>query len=118
MHRSLEGRGLRILAFPCNQFGKQEPGDSEKIRKFVDSYDVKFDVFEKVDVNGKRASPVFLYLRANLPDILGSSIKWNFTKFLVDRDGKPVSRWSPASTPLALLPAIEALLEQPPSEIL
>lgn len=118
MHDSLHGRGLRILAFPCNSFGKQEPGDSEQIRKFVDSYHVRFDVFAKVEVNGKRAHPVFQYLRSHLSDVLGSSIKWNFTKFLTDRDGIPAKRFSPATTPLAMLPAIEELLERSGKEVL
>lgn len=113
LHDSLYERGLRILAFPCNQFGKQEPGDSRQIRAFVDSFGAKFDVFEKVDVNGKGAHPVFQFLRAHLSDVLGSTVKWNFTKFLTDRDGKPAKRFSPATSPLGMLPVIEALLDQP-----
>jgi glutathione peroxidase len=78
LHNELGGRGLRILAFPCNQFGKQEQGSADDIRKFVDGYGVKFDMFAKVDVNGKNAHPVFRFVRSHLSDVLGSSIKWNF----------------------------------------
>jgi len=106
----LYDRGLRILAFPCNQFGKQEPGTASDIRKFVDGYGVTFDVFAKVDVNGPRAHPVFRVLRTALPDVLGTSIKWNWTKFLTDREGRPVKRFSPSTNPLSIRPAIEALL--------
>ena len=89
LHDDLYARGLRILAFPCNQFGKQEPGSAEDIRSFADGYGVQFDMFAKVDVNGPHAHPVFQFLKSKLSDVLGSSIKWNWTKFLVDRDGTP-----------------------------
>jgi len=110
LHDALYARGLRILCFPCNQFGKQEQGGAEEIRAFADGYGVKFDMFAKIDVNGSDAHPVFRFLRKALPDILGSSIKWNWTKFLVDRDGKPIQRFSPPANPLSLKPAIEDLL--------
>lgn len=110
LHDALHARGLRILAFPCNQFGKQEPGSNEDIRKFADTYGVQFDIFTKVDVNGTNADPVFKFLRSKLSDVLGSSIKWNWTKFLCDRDGKPVKRFSPPWNPLSLQPEIEKLL--------
>lgn len=113
MHEDLYARGLRILAFPCNQFGKQEPGTAEEIRAFADGYGVQFDMFAKVDVNGPNAHPVFQFLKSRLGDVLGSSIKWNWTKFLVDRDGTPQRRFSPPTNPLSLRPAIEALLDKP-----
>ena len=112
LHEELYERGLRILCFPCNQFGKQEPGGPEEIRAFADGYGVQFDMFAKVDVNGRKAHPVFVFLRAHLSDVLGSSVKWNWTKFLCDRNGKPVERFSPPRNPLSLKPAIEELLKQ------
>lgn len=117
LHDDLYARGLRILAFPCNQFGKQEPGNAQEIRAFADGYGTQFDMFAKVDVNGPNAHPVFQFLKSHLSDVLGSSIKWNWTKFLVDRDGKPKRRFSPPANPLSLRPAIEALLDQPASPI-
>lgn len=113
MHEDLYARGLRILAFPCNQFGKQEPGSAEDIRAFADGYGAQFDIFAKTDVNGPNAHPVFQFLKSRLSDVLGSSIKWNWTKFLVDRDGTPQKRFSPPANPLSLRPAIEALLDKP-----
>ena len=103
-------RGFEILAFPSNQFGSQEPGTDDDIRKFADKYGVTFPMFTKINVNGKDADPVWRWLKANLTGLLGSSIKWNFTKFLLDREGKPVKRFSPATSPTALIPEIEALL--------
>lgn len=113
LHDALYARGLRILAFPCNQFGKQEPGTAEDIRQFADKFGAQFDIFEKVEVNGAAAHPVFKFVRSQLSDVLGSSIKWNFTKFLCDRDGKPVERFSPPRNPLSLQKKIEALLDRP-----
>ena len=114
LHDELHPRGLRILGFPCNQFGKQEPGTAQDIRAFADGYGVKFDLFAKVDVNGPHAHPVFQFVKSRVSDILGSSVKWNWTKFLVDRDGIPVSRFSPPTLD-ALRPAIEELLDRPPA---
>jgi glutathione peroxidase len=90
-----------VLGFPCNQFGAQEPGDSAEIRNFCDNrFDVGFPMFEKIDVNGKDAHPLFRYLKKQAPGILGSqAIKWNFTKFLIDRSGKPVKRFAPTTKP-------------------
>ena len=113
LHGRLYERGLRILAFPCNQFGKQEPGTAEQIREFADRYGVAFDMFAKVEVNGRNTHPVFRFLRAHLSDILGSTVKWNWTKFLCDRDGVPVQRFSPQVAPLSLQSAIEELLAKP-----
>jgi len=101
------------LAFPCNQFGKQEPGESEEIRAVADGYGVEFHMFEKVLVNGAGAHPVFAFLKARLSDVLGQSIKWNFTKFLIGKDGTPVARFSPPTAPLSFEKEIERLLAEP-----
>ncbi|WP_287790008.1 MULTISPECIES: glutathione peroxidase [Atlantibacter] len=93
-------RGLVVLGFPCNQFGKQEPGGADEIEQTCHiNYGVSFPMFEKVDVNGAAAHPVFRYLKQELPGVLGSRIKWNFTKFLIGRDGKPLKRFAPFTTP-------------------
>ena len=93
-------RGLVVLGFPCNQFGKQEPGGVDEIEQTCHiNYGVSFPMFEKVDVNGAAAHPVFRYLKQELPGVLGSRIKWNFTKFLIGRDGKPLKRFAPFTTP-------------------
>lgn len=92
--------GFTVLAFPCNQFGAQEPGTAAEIRKFADGYNVKFDVFEKCDVNGPNAHPVWVYLKSKQGGLLGDSIKWNFTKFLVDKNGQPVKRYGPMDDPI------------------
>lgn len=98
-----EGKGLRILGFPCNQFGSQEPGSEEEIKKFVtERYGVKFDMFSKIDVNGNNAHPLYKYLKAKQGGTLGDFIKWNFTKFLVNREGKPVKRYAPNTEPLSI----------------
>jgi glutathione peroxidase len=104
-------RGFAVLGFPCNQFGGQEPGDAGQIEQFCKSnYAVSFPMFAKIDVNGGAAHPLFQYLRGEKSGLLGSSIKWNFTKFLVDRSGKVVARHAPTTTPDALKKEIEALL--------
>lgn len=112
LHRQFHDRGLVVLGFPCNQFGAQEPGNAEEIASFCNlTYDVTFPMFEKVDVNGPDASPVFGWLKAEAPGLLGSKrIKWNFTKFLVDRQAKSVSRFAPTTKPAALRSEIEVLL--------
>jgi len=111
LHRELSPRGFAVLGFPCNQFGGQEPGDARQIAEFCDSrYDVSFPMFEKIDVNGANAHPLYNYLKKARTGLLGSSIKWNFTKFLVDRSGKVVARHAPTATPLGLKKDIEALL--------
>ena len=111
LHRELSPRGFAVLAFPCNQFGAQEPGDAKAIETFCETkYHVTFPMFAKIDVNGSRAHPLYDYLRAERSGLLGSSIKWNFTKFVVDRSGKVVSRHAPTVTPEALKREIEALL--------
>jgi glutathione peroxidase len=110
--RKYRDRGLAVLAFPCNQFGAQEPGDANEIAEFCTThYDVTFPVFAKTDVNGKHASPLFQQLKAQAPGVLGSeAIKWNFTKFLVDRGGKVVRRYAPNTKPEEIAGDIEALL--------
>jgi len=110
--RKYRERGFEVLAFPCNQFGGQEPGTPEEISSFCTlNYGVSFPVMDKVEVNGRGALPLFAWLKAAAPGILGSrGIKWNFTKFLVGRDGKVVRRYGPAQAPEAIDAAIAALL--------
>jgi glutathione peroxidase len=104
-------RGFSVLGFPCNQFGKQEPGDARQIEQFCSTnYAVTFPMFAKIDVNGGNAHPLYRYLKSERSGLLGSSIKWNFTKFLVDRSGKVVGRYAPTAKPEALTKEIEALL--------
>jgi glutathione peroxidase len=111
LHRELSPRGFAVLGFPCNQFGAQEPGDAKQIADFCESkYDVTFPMFAKIDVNGAGAHPLFSYLKGEKSGLLGSSIKWNFTKFLVDRSGKVIARHAPTATPHGLKKDIEALL--------
>ncbi len=112
LHRRYRDRGFAVLAFPCNQFGAQESGDAAEIARFCSlTYDVTFPVYAKVDVNGPDAAPLFEHLKAAAPGVLGSrAIKWNFTKFLVDRAGKVVKRFAPTTSPDAIAPEIEALL--------
>ncbi|GAA0337936.1 glutathione peroxidase [Sphingomonas oligophenolica] len=101
LHRRYADRGFEVLGFPCNQFGGQEPGDAAEIANFCTlSYDVTFPVFAKIDVNGDNADPLFERLKSEAPGLLGSkAIKWNFTKFLVDRSGKTVARYAPTTKP-------------------
>jgi len=104
-------RGFTVLGFPCNQFGRQEPGSAAQIQQFcAANYTVSFPMFDKIDVNGGDAHPLYQYLRSEKSGLLGSSIKWNFTKFLIDRSGKVVARHAPTTTPEALTREIEALL--------
>lgn len=111
LHKKYKDQGLKVLAFPCNQFGKQEPGSNEEIKNFCEiNYGVTFDVFEKVDVNGENTHPVFKYLKEQTGGILGKSIKWNFTKFLIDKDGNVIDRYAPTTTPLSLEGKIKELL--------
>ena len=111
LQREFSPRGFAVLGFPCNQFGGQEPGDARQIADFCESkYDVTFPMFSKIDVNGFDAHPLYDYLKKEKSGLLGPSIKWNFTKFLVDRAGKVVARHAPTTTPDALKKEIEALL--------
>jgi glutathione peroxidase len=112
LHRDYAQRGLTVLGFPCNQFGAQEPGNAEEIARFCSlTYDVTFPLMAKIDVNGSSAEPLYKYLKKAQRGFLGSeTIKWNFTKFLIDREGNPVSRHAPTETPASIRPAIEKLL--------
>jgi glutathione peroxidase len=131
LHRAATDRGLQVLGFPCNQFGEQEPGSDAEIQEFCStSYDVTFPVFAKVDVNGGQADPLYSYLRAEAPGDFGpdygflyehvastrpeaigtDEIKWNFTKFLIDRDGNVVRRYEPTVTPEQIRADLDAVL--------
>ncbi|QPF83407.1 glutathione peroxidase [Bradyrhizobium genosp. L] len=111
LYTDLSPRGFAVLGFPCNQFGAQEPGDAKQIADFCETkYAVTFPMFAKIDVNGAHAHPLYAYLKREKSSLLGSSIKWNFTKFLVDRSGKVVSRHAPTARPEGLKKDIEALL--------
>ena len=111
LQKELGPRGFSVLGFPCNQFGNQEPGDSRQIEQFCASnYAISFPMFAKIDVNGGNAHPLYQHLKNAKSGLLGSSIKWNFTKFLVDRSGKVVARHAPTVTPERLRKEIEALL--------
>ena len=111
LYQTLHPRGFSVLGFPCNQFGGQEPGDAKQIEQFCSTnYAVTFPMFAKIDVNGSKAHPLFDYLKREKAGLLGPSIKWNFTKFLVDRSGKVVARHAPTARPEGLTREIEALL--------
>ena len=112
LYEKYRAKGLEVLGFPCNQFGGQEPGSEAAIEQFCEvNYGVTFPLFAKVDVNGDHAAPVYRYLKASKPGLLGTeAIKWNFTKFLVDREGKVVARYAPKETPESIAPAIEKVL--------
>jgi glutathione peroxidase len=112
LSRKYADKGLAVMGFPCNQFGAQEPGDEEEIKTFCSlNYDVSFPLAKKVDVNGDNADPLWKHLKDQQAGLLGSKgIKWNFTKFLVDKDGKVVGRYAPTVTPESLERDIEKLL--------
>ena len=112
LYQRYHARGLTILGFPCNQFGAQEPGNAAAIAAFCEtSYGVSFPLFAKIDVNGEHAHPLYRHLKKAAPGLLGSeAIKWNFTKFLINRDGEVVKRYAPTLAPEAIAKDIEALL--------
>ncbi|MBN8807504.1 MAG: glutathione peroxidase [Sphingomonas sp.] len=112
LHRRFADRGFEVLGFPCNQFGAQEPGDAAEIANFCSTtYDVTFPVFAKIEVNGSDADPLFAELKKQAPGFLGTTgIKWNFTKFLVGRDGQVVERYAPTTKPEDIAADIEKLL--------
>lgn len=112
LHEQYHDKGLEILGFPCNQFGKQEPGGADDINSFCEiNYGVSFTMFDKIDVNGGGAHPLYQHLKQEAPGLLGSkAIKWNFTKFLIGKDGKVVKRYAPTDTPESLKKDIEKLL--------
>jgi glutathione peroxidase len=100
LYKDHKDKGLVILGFPCNQFGQQEPGDADEIQSFCEvNYGVSFPMFNKVDVNGADTHPIFKLLKDELGGFLGSKIKWNFTKFVVNKEGKPVKRFGPTTKP-------------------
>jgi glutathione peroxidase len=109
---TLGDKGLTVLGFPCNQFGGQEPGDEASIQSFCQtSYGVNFPMFSKIEVNGAGADPLFVWLKSSKPGLLGTeAIKWNFTKFLIDRQGNVVKRYGPNDAPKSIRADIEALL--------
>lgn len=112
LHQQFAPRGLAVLGFPCNQFGRQEPGDAAQIGEFCQqNYGVSFQMFEKIDVNGEHAHPLYRWLTSLAPGLLGTEgIKWNFTKFLIDRNGRVVERYAPITKPEAIAADIEKLL--------
>ncbi len=112
LYQQYKERGLVVLGFPCNQFGAQEPGEGEQIQEFCQlNYGVSFPMFDKIDVNGQQTHPLYDYLKKQATGVLGSeSIKWNFTKFLVDRDGKVIDRFAPTTKPEDMVRDIEPLL--------
>ncbi len=115
LYGKYKDQGFSVLGFPCNQFGGQDPGSNDEIVGFCTlNYGVSFPMFAKIEVNGDNADPLFRHLKAAAPGVLGSEgIKWNFTKFLVDRKGVVRERFAPATTPESLAKAIEALLKEP-----
>uniref|UniRef100_A0A8V1AGW9 Glutathione peroxidase n=1 Tax=Gallus gallus TaxID=9031 RepID=A0A8V1AGW9_CHICK len=112
LHARYAEKGLRILAFPCNQFGKQEPGDDAQIKAFAEGYGVKFDMFSKIEVNGDGAHPLWKWLKEQPKGrgTLGNAIKWNFTKFLINREGQVVKRYSPMEDPYVIEKDLPAYL--------
>ena len=108
LYRKFAPQGLTVLGFPCDQFGHQEPGDETEIKNFCSTkYDVSFPMFAKVEVNGAHAHPLWAYLKHEKSGLLGGAIKWNFTKFLVARDGTVTGRYAPTTTPDGLAPEVE-----------
>ena len=114
MHERLASRGFSVLGFPCNQFGAQEPGTEQEIETFCSTtYGVTFPLFAKVDVNGADTHPLWRHLKAERPGLLGSeAIKWNFTKFLVGRDGAVLKRYGPTDEPAAIETEVVVLLDK------
>ena len=112
LYRKFRDRGFAVLGFPCNQFGAQEPGSEQEVAAFCSgTYDVSFPMFAKIEVNGPRTHPLYQLLKSERPGVLGTeAIKWNFTKFLVDREGRVVSRHAPKNTPESLASQIQTLL--------
>ena len=112
LYHRFKNDGFEVLAFPCNQFGKQERGDNSQIKEFCDlKFNIKFPLFEKIEVNGDNAHPLYQHMKTAQPGILGTEkIKWNFTKFLIDREGNVVERFAPKDKPLDLIPKIKKYL--------
>ncbi|NDV15434.1 glutathione peroxidase [Muricauda sp. TY007] len=111
LYKAYKEQGLVVLGFPCNQFGNQEPGSADDIQEFCQvNYGVSFPMFAKIDVNGSDAHPVFKYLKSELSGLLGGKIKWNFTKFVIDKTGKPVKRFGPTKQPETMEDYIQSIL--------
>lgn len=111
LYQTYKDKGLIILGFPCNQFGNQEPGDEKSISEgCLINYGVSFPMFSKIEVNGDQAHPIYVYLKKALPGILGSRIKWNFTKFLINGQGTPIKRFAPTTTPESIEKYLKVLL--------
>ncbi|AZY49189.1 glutathione peroxidase [Bordetella avium] len=115
LYQRFGAQGFTVLGFPCNQFGRQEPGDADEIRRFCDTrYGITFPLFAKIDVNGGDAHPLFRWLKSQKPGVLGTeAIKWNFTKFLIGRDGQVLARYAPTDAPDSLVADIEKALAAP-----
>lgn len=113
LHQGYKDKGLAVLGFPCNQFGGQEPGTEAEIQTFCSTrYNVSFDLFAKIDVNGGNTHPLYAYLKKKAPGLLGSqAIKWNFTKFLVDPQGEVIKRFSPQDVPEVIARELKPLLD-------
>jgi glutathione peroxidase len=110
LYQDYKDKGVVILGFPCNQFGKQEPGDEKSISEgCLINYGVSFPMFSKIEVNGEFAHPLYKYLKSELKGLLGSSIKWNFTKFLIDKNGKPIKRFAPTTSPRQIAKYLEKI---------
>ncbi|AYG00126.1 glutathione peroxidase [Lactococcus allomyrinae] len=111
LYETYKGQGLEILGFPCNQFAGQDPAENATINEFCQlNYGVKFTMFQKIKVNGKEAHPLYQFLKNEAKGTVGSTIKWNFTKFLIDREGNVIERFAPATEPKDMVAAIEKLL--------
>ncbi|MDR1708079.1 glutathione peroxidase [Dysgonomonas sp.] len=113
LYKKYKDQGLTVIGFPCDQFGHQEPGNNEEIASFCEiNYGVTFPIMEKIEVNGEQASPVFKYLKSKAAGFFGSRIKWNFTKFLISKDGQVIKRFSPIKNPKSLEKSIEKMLKE------
>ena len=112
LHQKYSDKAFEVLAFPCNQFGKQEPGSDKEIQEFCSlNFNTNFPVFSKIEVNGNEAHPLYNFLTEAMPGLLGlESIKWNFTKFLIDQKGRPIARFAPNTSPEKIEPKIKELL--------
>ena len=118
IYEKYKEKGFEVLGFPCNQFASQEPGDEQSIANFCElNYGVNFPLFSKIEVNGENAHPLYKYLKEAKPGLFDKSIKWNFTKFLIDKKGIPVHRYAPTTAPENICSDIEKLLEQPAQQV-
>ncbi|GKV23110.1 hypothetical protein SLEP1_g32885 [Rubroshorea leprosula] len=111
LYENHKDKGLEILAFPCNQFGGQEPGNNEQILEFACTrFKAEFPIFDKVDVNGENTAPIYKFLKSSKGGLLGDDLKWNFSKFLVDKEGNIVDRYAPTTSPLSIEKDVKKLL--------